>query len=346
MKNIRIGSFNVFNLVRPGVGYYSTKPYSSAEFSDKTMWIGRQLDDMEAEIVGFQEVFHQDALRTALERSARFAGVEPIVFATNEAQQPARTPAVALATTLELEGAPESIADFPSDSLLSVPTKPDDAALVAIPVTQFSRPVLKARVRLSDSVIATVFVAHLKSKRPTLLDSEVSKEPIHRTLGTARALIRRAAEAAALRSLVIAETKDGAAPVIVIGDVNDGTLAVTTQMIAGEQPFFRLKADLKAPHRDVLLYTAQQLQAGESTRDTYFTHIFNGSYEALDHIMVSEEFYRRNPSRVGEVDYVRVFNDHLIDEMQSFDDIPRTRSDHGQVVVKIRLNEPGGAEIA
>lgn len=338
MKNIRVGSFNVFNLVRQGTSYYSRPPYSPSEFSEKTMWIGRQLDDMEAEIVGFQEVFHKDALRTALERSSRFAGVEPIVLATNESEEPAFTPAVALATTLDVEGAPESITDFPSDSLISVPD-PDETNLVVVPVTQFSRPVLKARVRFNDSIVTTVFVAHLKSKRPALLDSESNDTPVHRTLGTARSLIRRCAEAAALRSLVISETKDNKNPVIVIGDVNDGTLAVTTQMISGEQPFFRLKTELKTPYRDVLLYTAQQIQARESTRDTYFTHIFNGAYESLDHIMVSQEFYQLNPNRVGEVDYVRVFNDHIIDEMQSFDDIPLTRSDHGQVVVKIRLKE-------
>lgn len=344
MKNVRIGSFNVFNLVRQGVGYYRNSPYSAEEFGEKTNWIGRQLDDMDAEIVGFQEVFHKDALRTALERSTRFAGVDPIVLATDETQDPTFQPAVGLASTLEVVGNPESITDFPAESLIEVPIHPEQPEVVSVPIYQFSRPVLKARIRLSESVIATVFVAHLKSKRPTFLDSESSTSPIDRTKGIARSLIRRAAEAAALRSLVIAETRNNTNPVVVIGDVNDGTLAVTTQMIAGEQPFFRLRTEQKAPYRDVLLYTAQQIQARESTRDTYFTHIFNGAYESLDHIMVSEEFYQLNPSRIGEVDYVRVLNDHIIDEMQSFDEIPRTRSDHGQVVVKLRLSASGETE--
>lgn len=341
MQNIRVCSFNVFNLVKPGFDFYrSGTAYGPDEFDEKTKWIGRQLDEMNVDIVGFQEVFHEDALRTALERSSSFMGVQPIVLATNENQDPLSTPSVGLASRLKIVGEPESITDFPPEAMISLAMDPEETNLVSVPITSFSRPILKARVRFSETVVVTIFVTHLKSKRGTLLSSESSDVPIHRTLGSSRALIRRCAEAAALRSLVITETQNNDDPVIVIGDVNDGTQSVTTQMIAGEQPFFRLKRELKEPHRDVLLYTAQQIQARESTRDTYFTHIFNGSYEALDHIMVSQELYQLNPNRVGEVDYVQVFNDHIIDEMQSFDDIPRTRSDHGQVVAKIRLLNP------
>lgn len=341
MNTIRVCSFNVFNLVSPGFNFYRTgSAYSPAEFGEKVSWIGRQLDEMQVDLVGFQEVFHKNALKTALERSERFAGSDPIVLATNEIQDPLRSPAVGLATTLDIVGEPESVVAFPDDAIIKLPTNSDETDFATVPITTFSRPVLKVRVRFSDSVVVTVFVAHLKSKRPALTNREREADPrpaVFNTLGTARSLIRRAAEAAALRSLVITEAQNNDDPVIVIGDVNDGTLSVTTQMIAGDPPFFRLSAERKKPARDLLLYTAQQIQARESTRDTYFTHIFNGSYESLDQIMVSQEFYRRNPNRVGQVDYVQVFNDHILDEMQSFDEIPRTRSDHGQVVVKIRL---------
>lgn len=348
MKNFRVCSFNVFNLVSEGVDFYRAgSAYSHDDFVEKTDWIGRQLDEMQVDIVGFQEVFHHAALQEALSKSARFADVEPIVLATKEDDDPVRTPAVALASRFDLVGEAESITMIPQDATLTVPAgakaaDPEDGAeneLVSVPIASFSRPVLKATLQVSEDVHVTMFVTHLKSKRPTLLDGEDRDNPIHRTVGIARSLIRRAAEAAGLRSLIISETQGNDRPVIVVGDVNDGTLAITTQMIAGEQPFFKLKRELKEPFRDVLLYTAQQLQARESTRDTYFTHIFNGSYEALDHIMVSEEFHGPNPDRVGEIDYVQVFNDHIIDEMASFDDIPRTRSDHGQVVAKIRLND-------
>ena len=346
MNNFRVASFNVFNLVSEGVDFYRTRSaYSHADYLEKTAWIGRQLDEMQVDIVGFQEVFHKAALEDALSNSKRFADVKPIVLATKEDDDPIRTPAVGLAGRFDLIGRAESISAIPEDATLSVPAgsvaadADAESEVVSVPITSFSRPILKATLQVNEDIYVTMFVTHLKSKRPTLLEGEDQDSPIHRTVGIARSLIRRAAEAAGLRSLIISEVQDNHKPVIVVGDVNDGTLAITTQMIAGEQPFFKLKKELKEPFRDVLLYTAQQIQARESTRDTYFTHIFNGSYEALDHIMVSEEFYGSNPDRVGEVDYVQVFNDHILDEMASRNEIPRTRSDHGQVVAKIRLRD-------
>ena len=94
--------------------------------------------------------------------------------------------------------------------------------------------------------------------------------------------------------------------------------------------------DQKEAYWDVLLYSAQEIQARRSTRDTYYTYIYNGFYEALDQIMVSEELYFSNPDHVAQVDYVQIYNDHIIDETQALERIPKTVSDHGQVVALIR----------
>jgi endonuclease/exonuclease/phosphatase family metal-dependent hydrolase len=72
-------------------------------------------------------------------------------------------------------------------------------------------------------------------------------------------------------------------------------------------------------------------------RDVSYTHIFNGHYENLDHILVSQEFYERNPQRIAEVMNLRYFNDHLIDSQLSNDRRDRTVSDHAQLVAEIRL---------
>lgn len=87
----------------------------------------------------------------------------------------------------------------------------------------------------------------------------------------------------------------------------------------------------------MLLYNVKDIQARQSYRDTYYTYIHNGHYESLDHILVSQEFVHQNPSRLGEVEYVSVHNDHLIDETLSDQAVPRWQSDHGQVVTTIRL---------
>ncbi|MCA9080168.1 MAG: endonuclease/exonuclease/phosphatase family protein [Planctomycetaceae bacterium] len=328
----RVGTFNVLNLVSAGVPYYEAgSEYSAEEFSAKTEWIGRQLDRMQADVVGFQEVFHASALQAALNESERLRGITPIIVGTDDTESPAMHPGVALASRL------------PAELMATITRFPDavrfDDAILQVNIDSFSRPVLKAKVEVFPGIEATVFVAHLKSKRPTYLPEESSGNPVHRALGTTRALVRRAAEAAALRVLVVHEMQGNQRPVIVLGDLNDGDRAVTTQMIAGDPPFYKMSRNSKEPIWDVLLYSAQEIQLRQSTSDVYYTHIYNSFHEALDHILVSEEFYARNPDRIAELDYVHVFNDHLIDEAQTFEEMPRTQSDHGQVVARLRLRE-------
>ncbi len=328
----RIGTFNVLNLISAEVPYYEPgSKYSAAEFDQKTRWIGQQLDHMQADVVGFQEVFHTAALQAALNLSIRFNGVTPIVVGTSEMESPAFHPGVALASRLPLE------------LLATITAFPDVAKLnsteLSVSINTFSRPILKAKVQLFPSVEAVIFVAHLKSKRPTYIEGETASNPVHRALGSARALIRRTAEAASLRALIVDEIQGNDRPVIVLGDLNDADRAVTTQMIAGDPPFYRLPRAQKERAWDTLLYSAEEIQQRQSTRDVYFTHIYNSFYESLDHILVSQEFYGRNPDCLAELDHVQVLNDHLIDESQTFEELSNTRSDHGQVVARLRLRE-------
>lgn len=325
-----VGTFNVLNLISADFPYYDKDSYySPADFEKKTRWIGQQLDRMRADVVGFQEVFHTSALQAALDQSEHLRGVRPIVVGTQETERPGVHPGVALVAKggAELIGA---ITAFPEVAKLNSPE-------LSVSINAFSRPVLKARVQLFPSMEVTVFVVHLKSKRPSYIEGESPKNPVHRALGSARSLIRRAAEAAALRALVLDEIRGQSRPVIVIGDLNDTERSVTTQMISGDPPFYRVPRAQKEEIWDTLLYSAQEIQLRQSTRDLYFTHIFNGFYESLDHILVSEEFYSRNPDRVAELDFVRVLTDHLQDETQTMIEGDPLTSDHGQVVARIRL---------
>ncbi|MFN2135979.1 MAG: endonuclease/exonuclease/phosphatase family protein [Candidatus Promineifilaceae bacterium] len=332
---MRVATFNLYNLVLPGVPYYESDPYTPAEYQEKTIWIGRQLDRMAADIAGFQEVFHKPALQAALANSNRFQDVEPVVLATNEEESPAQTPAVGLASRFPVVSA-ESVTAFPPSAIILLPGAA--GAPVTVPVSGFSHAVLKAQIAITAEITITAFVAHLKSKRPLYYEGESGENPLDRTLGAARSLVRRAAEAAALRALILEEIAANRRPVIVLGDLNDATLAVTTQMVAGEKPYFRWPQARKEPYWDTLLYSAQEIQARAATRDVYFTYIYNSFYEALDQIMVSEEFYRLNPDRIAEVYYVQLFNDHIIDAEQTYESAPRTMSDHGQVVAWLRGN--------
>jgi hypothetical protein len=57
----------------------------------------------------------------------------------------------------------------------------------------------------------------------------------------------------------------------------------------------------------------------------------------LDHILVSQEFVRSNPDHIGYVQFLQLFNDHLIDETLTEEKRDNIASDHGQVVVQIKI---------
>ena len=325
---VKVGTFNVLNLARQGEKYYDDEPaYTAEEYEAKANWIADQLTDMDADVVGFQEVFHEEALRDVCARSGRYqAGtvVAPGADGTSG-------PQLGIATRLPIIDAATTTVQFPRG--LDVV-----AAGIALPVGEFSRPVLRTRLRLDDTREVTVFVVHLKSKRPIRADGAAPDDPREEALGKARALIRRASEAAALRFLLLEEMVGNTRPVIVLGDLNDATRAVTTDIVMGDEPSRFWPSPAKKPiYWDRLLYSAHEINARNSGRDVSYTHIFNGRYDNLDHILVSQEFYDRNPQRIATVANVRYFNDHLVDSQLSNDRRTRVTSDHAQVVAEIHL---------
>ncbi len=62
------------------------------------------------------------------------------------------------------------------------------------------------------------------------------------------------------------------------------------------------------------------------------SHIHNGRYEVLDHILVSQEFVRTNPDHIGYVQYLQMFNDHVVDETFTEEKRDNIKSDHGKTI--------------
>jgi predicted extracellular nuclease len=328
MVDVKVGTFNVLNLARPGEQFYpDQRPYTLTEFDRKADWIAEQLRRMDADVVGFQEVFHAEALQEVCKRSGLYTGGMVVAPGADGVSGPR----LGLATRIPVTEAASTVDRFPTG--VDVP-----AEGVALPVGNFSRPVLRARLRMDETREVTVFVVHLKSKRPIRKPGADEHDPREEALGKARALVRRASEAAALRFLVLDEIVGNPRPTIVLGDLNDATRAVTTDAVMGDEPSrFWPRPEQKPAYWDRVLYSAHEINARLAGRDVSYTHIFNGRYENLDHILVSQEFYDRNSQRIGEVANVRYFNDHLFDSRLSNDDRDRIVSDHAQLVAELRL---------
>ncbi len=325
----KVATFNLYNLVLPDVTYYRKRRYSKEQYRAKKAWLIRQLHKMDADIVGFQEVFQREALQKVVAESGQY---DKGTLITGEQTGAELRPVVGLVSRFkQIEH--QFITHFPKKAELNITIEGE-------PITRFSRPVLKARLQISPGLTVTVFVLHLKSKRPTLRQHGGSDRQLEEAIGQANALFRRTAEATAIRAILLDTMRSNNEPVILMGDVNDTDTAVTTQMMSGSPPRRFDPHEKRVPIWDVLLYNVKDIQARQSTRDIYYTHLYNGHYESLDQIMVSQEFFHRNRNRRGYVEYVSILNDHLIDETLSNEHIPHTQSDHAQVVATIRLS-PG-----
>ena len=285
MTSFTIASFNVKNLIGADQEYYKFQKYTPEEYAWKADWLSEQVQTMDADIVGFQEVFEESALRDVIAEADaegiasnaehipgthkryrkkaifRKLAYKPytdaaIAFAPNlnDGEAGSRRPGLAVLSRFGFVGAPEVIQDLHDDPVEWT----GDAQQGSYVLRRLSRPILKVRVPVGKTIV-TVFNCHLKSKLGEFDLPEGADFPpeadltnydaVGRAMGAMRAAMRRMAEACVLRRLIVAELKAGN-PVMVLGDFNDGEHAVSSEIITGEVPFknysWMLRHDAKA----------------------------------------------------------------------------------------------------
>ncbi len=344
--NFRIASFNLLNLVRPGVSYYDLPAHVEDEHEQKIKWIAQTLDRCQVDIVGFQEVFSSSSLQSAVTLSQHFPDHAHVLspgadVESNEEDGKALRPKVGLATRFQILRH-ESIKEFPSSADFQIPSKSPEGVeqLIDVPIKKFERPPLRAEILIPETDITViVYVAHLKSKRPIYKEGEDRENPVHRALGSLRAQVIRSLEATALRARIVSDIEKNRQPLIVLGDLNDTAESTSTQIIAGQAPNFRWPSKIKHMYWDVLLYSTNTIQTRQDLKDFSYTHIHHGQRDVLDHILVSQEFYNRNSKRIGKVTYQHIFNDHLFDWSLTEREPSRVMSDHGVPVAEIELDK-------
>lgn len=343
---MRVATFNLFQFLEPPGHWYERKPdgrstYSDAEWTAKRGWITDQLAALNADIVGFQEVFSPDALRQLCADAGyvHFATVgtpetlpeDPDVFIS---------PLVAIASRFPL-----------SAQAITV----DPALAAFLPVEndfQFSRAPILARIDIPDFGTISTIVAHLKSKRPVMEDlTYPDTTPWHdRVLDTMRrlsrghvaALLQRGAEAAALYltvTRILEAERDH--PVLILGDLNDDDHSIPLAALKMGDKISEVggvkSADWpQGTHPHFFRYRmadSWHMAANPSGVPRTGTHKHNGEWSVLDYVLVSNAFDPRNPRGRGMVVDHQVLRTHL--ESDGVGD--RRQSDHGQVVVEVKL---------
>ncbi|WP_201553967.1 endonuclease/exonuclease/phosphatase family protein [Psychrobacter sp. 72-O-c] len=332
-KQFYIATANLLNLANPNRIYYDNAPaYDNKSYDKKVQGITELLAKAHADIIAVQEVWDSQAL----EAVAVSLGFKPehvvIPLASNDPNSSytqgkgaQKTPAVGiisrfeqLETTLLEEIAPKAVIDIPDVG----------------PYQRFNRPPLVLRVNAFGQPI-TIITAHLKSKRAFFLRDkdgnllEDMDDPNIRVRAKLRSLCMRAAEAASIRMSIIDRLQHTREPLILLGDMNDVTGSVTTQLMTetGEVNYDKSM-------RDVALFDAARVQARYGwMKDVAYTHIYQGIPEVIDQLFVSEEFLPDSKFALGQVERVDYFNDHL-----KWDYADRV-TDHGIIRAKIKLHD-------
>ncbi|MEL7080278.1 MAG: alpha-1,4 polygalactosaminidase, partial [Pseudomonadota bacterium] len=66
MTELTIASFNVKNLIGPDQEYYKFQSYTPEEFAWKKDWLSEQVQALDADVVGFQEIFDKAVLEEVI----------------------------------------------------------------------------------------------------------------------------------------------------------------------------------------------------------------------------------------------------------------------------------------
>lgn len=231
-------------------------------------------------------------------------------------------------------------------------------------MTRMSRPIQRAVIDIEGTEV-TIYNIHFKSKlgeylrakgEPFAKEADLTRyDAIGRAMGELRASTRRMSEALVLRELILKDLKANK-PVLAMGDFNDSEHSVVSAIVSGEKPFknYSWMRRHNAKHRDdrysreeneqitgnieeVKLTSAEAYFVRKSAKDMIYSSAFGGTYESIDQILLSPHFDPDKKNRLGEVDYLSVFNDHLTDGSHPEAPYNKLASDHGQLVAHISL---------
>ena len=310
-QEIRFATFNVFNLAPPGARLYDNLlPSTPEEYEAKIAWTARQIDLLDADVIGFQEIFSQGALKEALARTRKYRDAHHVGF-DPDPSAPRLTPSVALVSRLPLAGPGTAQHLLPPGVALPPGSRDAD---------RFTRAVIHVPVVASPDCTIDVVVVHLKSRRPDYRNGDTGEDAQVYAMACLRSLVRRGTEAVALRVLLTDMARVNKRAQVVLGDFNDVADAVTTTIVLG------VGTPLAGR-----LFDAYQLQKRQDhLRHVGFSMLSEGSYTTIDHILVSEQFNPALPDAIGEVLDVVYLNDHVVLALPE-------ASDHGQVLARIRL---------
>ena len=330
---IKVGTFNLFQFVEPPFSWYTKKEkFTNKEWEEKTAWIKKQIQVMDCDVIGFQEVFSKDALKDLLfELGFKY-------FKTiDNAKLDKKNESVYISTTVALAS------KFPIKNLKKVQI--DFSTLKKHNVEgffKFAREAIKATIILPNQLEISLYVCHLKSNRENefeyiftkdeKLEDKLKKVKTALENNYSMSLKQRLCEASSLFSDIKRNNK----PTILVCDLNDREFSLTIDALTNKKYHNEtLKKD------DFLLIDAYHLfekkiynphpefKGIKRTPTSYFA----GKGNVLDFIFVSKHFDKKNKNSIAKVTNYEILDTHL----QKNQNGSLLNSDHAQVVCELEF---------
>jgi endonuclease/exonuclease/phosphatase family metal-dependent hydrolase len=343
-RDISFASFNLYNLQEPDKATRKgAETFTPQTYAARLEWAGAILRNLDADVIGFQELWSAQALRD-LFAAAGLQDEYELQFIKDSWYDIAVAAAVRKPWQVLDKKLHKS---FPENFRLIKRGHGEEGAEeertdddIDVQIKFFSRTVIELSIGRSDVQDIPplhVLCSHLKSKLGTDLDPVEARiealKPHRAALGAAISTIRRTAEAAALRMILTDLTKGNAQrAVALIGDLNDGAHSNTIAIISEQPRFRRFHKSRVGQTSDAGMYPVTFLQALADFQDVAYTHIHHGVREQLDHVLVSEQFYDHSRNRFWSFQEQRIWNDHLDED--GLKGPKRSTVDHGIVCAR------------
>lgn len=332
---IRIGTFNLFQFVEPPFSWYTKKEkFTDKEWEKKTAWIKKQIQVMNCDIIGFQEVFSKNALKELL-LELGFKYFKTI----DKAKIDKKNDLIYISTTVALAS------KFPIKNLKKVET--DFSTLKKHNIEgffKFAREPIKATIILPNQKEINFYVCHLKSNRENefeyiftktdKLEDKLKKVEVALKNNYSLSLKQRLCEASSLYS----DIKTNRNPSILVCDLNDKEFSLTIDALTNKKYHEEnlkkddfLLLDAYHLHKIKVINPHPEFKGVKRTPTSYFA----GKGNVLDYVFVSKHFDKNNKFHIGKVTSYEIFDEHL----QKNQNGSLLKSDHAQIVCEIEINQ-------
>ena len=332
MKNLRVGTFNLFQFVAPPYSWYESKnTFSPKQWKEKTTWIQKQIQKMDCDIIGFQEVFSYEEIKI-LTKKLGFNYFETVDTAKLDISNPSKfiTTTVALASK------------YPIIELQKVLPHQKSIKKHNLQGTfEFSRLPIKALIALPNNTQITIYVNHFKSNRLNELEYSFTnkhtlKEKIEKTKDAldsnlSKALKQRLCET----SSIFFDCIKTNTPIILLCDLNDKEFSLSIESLTNRS--YHENKDTNDYLLDDVFNlsdtTIHNPHPEQKKIKRTPTSYFQGRGDVLDYIFVSKDFDENEKNNIGKIISYEILNTHFHNNPHG----SLVQSDHAQVVSEIKI---------